>query len=515
MSATLSTALRPQEWSPTVWVSVLTVAATLLFRLFWRPALPKNAPMWYKKGDWPIMGAIEWYYGRRADFTREALAASKTGNFSFYVGKKQLIGISGVEGRKLFFESKELNFPLAFAELLTGQPQPPSAHREEDNFANTFQKALVPLMKKENFVKNLDLLTGDTRAACDVLAAAPPSKADPDWRVTDPFESFYEIVYQLTMRTVGANDIADDPKLLKHTLSIFDWFEKSDSFAKVIFPWLPTVNHYLRLYYGAKLAFVFRDIIEKRKATGKKGNDALQFLIDRGLTLQDIVGFEIGALFAGQLNSGINAGYLQVFLTQNPEWMARLREEVDGVIAKHRSAPSQSRADVLGSLTIEEWEGEFPLIDLALRETIRFCLPGATFRKNTSGKDIPIGTSGEVIPDGAYAIYLIEDSLFGDWYTEKWKWNPSRYFEENAEDKKTPHAYMGWGSGRHPCLGMKFAKLEMALITAYWVGLFDFEFSDEAGNHVVPDRSLLMDRNHHSAKKPEKNMYLRYKLRDD
>ncbi|KAJ2967473.1 hypothetical protein NUW58_g10445 [Xylaria curta] len=95
------------------------------------------------------------------------------------------------------------------------------------------------------------------------------------------------------------------------------------------------------------------------------------------------------------------------------------------------------------------------------------------------------------------------------------KWNPSRYFEENAEDKKAPHAYMGWGSGRHPCLGMKFAKLEMALITAYWVAMFDFEFSDKDGNRIVPAGPLMMDRNLHSAKKPEKNMYLRYKLRDD
>ncbi|TRX92724.1 hypothetical protein FHL15_006398 [Xylaria flabelliformis] len=514
MGATMSTALQPQQWSTTVWVLLVTTAVTLLFQVFWRPALPKNAPKWYKKGDWPILGALEFYYGRRSDFMKEALRDSKTGNFSFYIGKKHLVGVSGDEGRKLFFDSKDLNFPQAFAELLTGQPQAPSAENQ-DGFSQTFTKALIPLMKKENFLKNLDALTGDTRAACDELAAALPSKADPDWRVTDPFESFYEIVYQLTMRTVGANDIAENPKLLKHTLSIFDWFEKSDSFAKVIFPWLPTVNHYMRLYYGAKLAFVFRDIIERRKKTGVKGNDALQFLIDRGLTLQNIVAFEIGALFAGQLNSGINAGYLQVFLTQNPEWMARLREEVDGVIAKHRTSPKQSRADVLSTLTIEEWEGEFPLIDLALRETIRFCLPGATFRKNMSGHDVPIGDSGEVVPDGAFVIFLVEDSMFGDWYTDKMKWNPSRYFEENAEDKKVPHAYMGWGSGRHPCLGMKFAKLEMALITAYWVGLFDFEFSDKDGNHIVPDKSLIMNRNLHSAKKPEENMYLRYKLRED
>ncbi|GAW15805.1 hypothetical protein ANO14919_052270 [Xylariales sp. No.14919] len=515
MGATLSATLQPQEWPATLWVALLTTAIAVLFQVFRRPAFPKNAPKWYKKGDWPIVGAVEFYYGRRADFTREALRDSKTGNFSFYIGKKQLVGVSGPEGRKLFFESKDLNFPVAFAELLTGQPQPPSQEGHEDNFAQIFSKSLIPLMKKENFVKNLDLLTGDTRAACDALSAAAPSKANPDWRVTDPFESFYEIVYQLTMRTVGANDIAEDPKLLKHTLSIFDWFEKSDSYAKVIFPWLPTVNNYLRLYYGAKLAFVFRDIIERRKKTGKKGNDALQFLIDRGLTLTNIVGFEIGALFAGQLNSGINAGYLQIFLTQNPEWMARLREEVDSVVAKHRTSPSQSRADVLGTLTIEEWESEFPLIDLALRETIRFCLPGATFRKNISGHDVPIGESGEVIPNGAFVIYLVEDSMFGDWYTDKMKWNPSRYFEENAEDKRVPHAYMGWGSGRHPCLGMKFAKLEMALITAYWVGLFDFEFSDKDGNRISPTSSLLMNRNLHSAKKPEQNMYLRYKLREE
>lgn len=62
---------------------------------------------------------------------------------------------------------------------------------------------------------------------------------------------------------------------------------------------------------------------------------------------------------------------------------------------------------------------------------------------------------------------------------------------------------------------MKFAKLEMALITAYWVGLFDFELSDKDGNPVVPKEHPMMDRNLHSAKKPEKNMYLRYKVRED
>ncbi|KAI0389163.1 cytochrome P450 6A1 [Xylariaceae sp. FL0594] len=511
--SSLLATIAPREWPATVWVVLLTTTAVLFYRVFWRPAIPKNAPAWYKKGDWPIFGNVDFYYGKRADFYRDAIKASKTGNFSFYVGKKLIIGTSGPQGRKLFFESKDLNFPQAFAELLTGQPQAPES--DGDDFSQLFSKCLVSLMKKENFVKNLDLLTGDTRAACDALAAVPPSAADPEWRVLDPFEAFYDIVYQLTMRTVGANDIAEDPKLLRYTLDIFDWFEKSDSFIKVHFPWLPTINHALRMYYGAKLAFVFRGIIENRKKTGTRGNDALQFLVDKGLNLRDIVGFEIGALYAGQLNSGINAAYLQVFLTQSPEWMARLREEVDTAISRHRMTASQSREDVLASLTIDEWEAEFPLIDLALRETIRFCMPGATFRKNVSGHDVPIGDTGEVVPNGAFLTYPIADIMLGEWYTNKHEWNPGRYLEGRAEDKKVPHGYMGWGSGRHPCLGMKFAKLEMALITAYFVGLFDFELSDREGNHVESKEPIRMDPNLHSAKKPSKNVYLRYKPRVD
>ncbi|KAI1432137.1 cytochrome P450 6A1 [Xylaria sp. CBS 124048] len=515
MSSSLSAVLLPSQWPTTAWVLVLTTVATAFYKLLWRPSFPQNAPKWYKKGDWPIVGALDFYYGPRLDFVRGARDASKTGNASFYIGKKHLVLMTGAESRKTYFDNKELKFSDAFADLLTGQPQPPAAQSEQD-FDQMFIKALVPLMKKENFVRNLDKMTGDTRFACKELAAAAPSKADPEWRVTDPFESIYEIVYQLTMRVVGANEIAEDRKLLRQTLMTFDWFERADSFARVIFPWLPTLNHYMRLFHGARLAFVFRDIIEKRKKTGKKENDALQFLIDRGLNLQDIVGFEIGSLYAGQLNSGINAGYLLINLTQNPEWMKRLRDEVDTSVKRHRTSPSQSRADVLDTLVVEDWESEFPLIDMALRETIRLSLPGTSFRKNTSGHDIPIGNTGEVIPAGAYAVYPIEDIHFNNWYADPMKWDPSRYFEERAEDKKTPYGYVGWGLGRHPCLGMKFAKLEMAFITAYFIATFDFELSDKDGNLSKPKSTPSMDMRHlHAAKKPKENVYLRYKSRKD
>lgn len=132
--------------------------------------------------------------------------------------------------------------------------------------------------------------------------------------------------------------------------------------------------------------------------------------------------------------------------------MARVREEVDASVAKHRSYPDQPAAEALGNLTIDDWESEFPLIDLCLRESIRLGMPGSSFRKNVTGHDIKIDGSDEVIPNGAFAAYQIDDvHMNKDIYTDPQKFDPGRYLEGRAEDKKVHFGYLGWGVGRHPC----------------------------------------------------------------
>ncbi|KAI0484356.1 cytochrome P450 6A1 [Xylariaceae sp. FL0804] len=507
-------------WLPTLLVVLL--AAAVLLR---RPALPANAPAWFRGGDWPLLGAL-CFFSARSDYFRDAVRHVSGGDgdgdgkgnggqgqrrsFSFYIGRKRVVGMAGEEGRRAFFESRDLNFGAGFAELLTGQPV---TNAEADNFNQIFNKSLATLMRKENLAKTLGALTSDTRRACEKLLAAPLC-ADGKWRVTDPFESLYEVVYQLTMRTVGADDIAEDPALLRYTLAQFEYFEEAASTARVYLPWLLTPWHFIRLYRGARLAMVFQRLAEKRRATGKRGTDALQYLLDQGLGLRDIVTFQISSLYAGQLNSGINAAHLQCFLAASPEWLTRVRAEVDGAIERHRAGPEQSRADVLGTLTMEHWEAEFPLVDLCLRESIRLVMPGAAFRKNTTGRDLPIGATGEVIPAGAFAAYMVDDVMLDpDVYAEPMKFDPGRYLEDRAEDRKVPHAYVGWGAGRHPCLGMRFAKLEMSIITAYFLAMVEFEISDSEGRRtaqVAPMKSL----NSHSAKKPSPTAYLRYRPRE-
>jgi sterol 14-demethylase len=57
----------------------------------------------------------------------------------------------------------------------------------------------------------------------------------------------------------------------------------------------------------------------------------------------------------------------------------------------------------LGKLPLEAWESEFPWLDSCLRDSLRLQLHGTGFRKNKSGKDIPIG-NGEVVPPDAFLV---------------------------------------------------------------------------------------------------------------
>jgi len=158
----------------------------------------------------------------------------------------------------------------------------------------------------------------------------------------------------------------------------------------------------------------------------------------------------VGSLFAGLLNSGVNAAWILVYLANNPEWMAKVREEVVTVAAQHCTDEKASLIDQLSSLPIEIWETGFPLLDLCLRDSIRLQTVGAAMRRNVSGHDVKIADT--IIPNGSYVFYPLADIHHDpEVYDQPEEWNPSRYLPDRQEDKKKPYAYLGWGMGRHPC----------------------------------------------------------------
>lgn len=225
--------------------------------------------------------------------------------------------------------------------------------------------------------------------------------------------------------------------------------------------------------------------------------------------------FILGALFAGQLNSGINAAWLSLYLAKNKTWYDRVREELETVADRYCSDKSLTIKERLMDIPVDVWENGFPTIDLCLKESIRLQLLGSAFRKNISGHDIPLNKAGtEVIPPDAYVAWHTRDvHMNPDIYENPEEWDPSRYLPERAEDKKREYAWMGWGVARHPCLGMKFAKMEMSMLIAFFMAYFeDLEVVNEKGE---PRGLPPININSASACKPLEQVFLKYKVRQD
>lgn len=175
-----------------------------------------------------------------------------------------------------------------YAVMFTASPQvgkkktPGSANQ----FSMWFSRTLTKMMKKENFVRNLGLLTTDTATALDAMVKRTSTsagvKGNQKTGTFDPFDDIYHVVYQLTMRTVGATEIAESPELLARTLGLFEEVERNTSTARIIFPWMPTLGYVRQTIAGGKLYVIFDRIAKERRRTGKTHEDAFQFLMDTG-----------------------------------------------------------------------------------------------------------------------------------------------------------------------------------------------------------------------------------------
>ncbi|EDU41243.1 CypX Cytochrome P450 [Pyrenophora tritici-repentis] len=467
--------------------------------------IPANSPP-QVDDDLPITGASGWFT-RRWDWCQEKRDRSKTGNFSFHAGSRLVIGLCGENGRRTFFESKGLSFTKGYDVLFGGGPNSSTRAqiRSDPDLTPWFNRQIVNLLKSDHLQKRLATLISDTKDGIEAI------KQDPSG-CTDPFTSIYNIVFRLTIRTLGANEIVENEGLLEAFAKNFGIIDKSSNATTICFPKFPSPSLLKRYFAGAQLFSIVAKIIKTRETTGKKYDDALQFLQDQGSSTLDIVRFILAALFAGVLNSGINAAWVLIYLATSPEWQKKVRDEVCGVAAKYAKDPNMPLVRQLEDVPLEAWESEFPIIEMCLRDSMRLGISSNLFRRNISGKPIPTGNNNEVIPPGAVAVYPVGDIHFDhEVYPDPYKWDPSRYLPEHAQDTKA-HDFVGWGSGRHPCLGMRFAKLEQNLITAFFVTNFNFDLEDKQGNKVTTPPAINV--NDHFPSKPALSHFIRVTPRE-
>jgi cytochrome P450 len=133
-------------------------------------------------------------------------------------------------------------------------------------------------------------------------------------------------------------------------------------------------------------------------------------------------------------------------LGRHPAWQERLRDE------SRRVAHPAS----------DEGLKELRELGWAIKETLRLHPPlvviprRATAEVEVDGWRIPAGTNVTVSP--AYTQRMEE------YWSLPETFDPERFSEARAEDRKVPFSYLPFGGGVHLCLGMFFAEMQAKLI---------------------------------------------------
>ncbi|GFN21569.1 cytochrome P450 [Aspergillus tubingensis] len=416
-------------------------------RLLWKRPFPSNAPKFV--AGYPLVGALQ-FVNDREGFCHRSKMASPTGNYSFYLGRDRVVGLSGPQGRRTFFESRDLDLDAGSALFLPWA----SLALQADIFASDAHPSNLRSVVRTTLLRTQTLesipatIEAYTTATLDHIAMKG---------LFDPFRELTWSFTQSAMAAMGIGELASSSELSRRVSDMLGALEGTFTAIDIVVPW--PLNPWIvsTLVVLARLSTFMSKVICNRKQQQQPHKDhpgkhgMLHDLIDRGWSTGAILQVVLGAAFGAQGNTPTVTSWTLIGLSTDGHWMAQVRKEVSQVIFRYQDN-GESADQVLRSLSMHTWEHEFPLLHACLLESIRLAVLPVVFRKNISTTDVKIGDTGEVIPPGAYATYDFRDGARNpEIYPGPQRWDPGRFLPDRAERLKEAIAFTGFGAGRRKC----------------------------------------------------------------
>lgn len=234
-------------------------------------------------------------------------------------------------------------------------------------------------------------------------------------------------------------------------------------------PRFPSPANLRRNRARRRVAALMAALIAERRRTPVTEDDFLGVLIaaryQDGTALSDdaITGLLLTTLFAGQHTSAVMATWLGVTLLQHPEALGEVRREAARAIGDE--PPRLSALKQLQRLEhcLKESERLHPPLVMLMRTVRRaFTVDGVT---------MPAGSLALVSPAVCHRLPEV--------FAEPERFDSDRFAPPREEDRATPFSLIGFGGGRHHCIGLAFAHQQIKIIWTLLLRHFDFALIDQ------------------------------------
>ncbi|KAJ7043161.1 cytochrome P450 [Mycena alexandri] len=477
---------RTLETSPTIIILLFSFCFIVFGFLSARSkSRDKDSAKMYHLGGYPMLSA--WlFFTKRYDFMCGTFKRTGQKMFRFRVLQHHVVALSGEEGRKAFLSEKNFDLQEGYRILGGPAPDPRDINIEPvDGGATLFVKHVLNLFRKDRIMDVTPHLLEDVNRRMD------------DWGKSgkiNPFQEMYNLIFQMTVRMGTCRELADDPQATARLSKFFLLHEKAASPISLLLPWLPGRAKQAKEQATRGLYDLLSQYVDLRRRSSVRSADAIDMLVADGHDDATAIAFTLGIIFAGVVNTGINVCWTIIYLGDEPGWKQKVVDEVKTLLFNHGSTtgPIHQR---FSAVPLNAWEEEMPVLDAVIKETIRFTMSGTALRRNIGG-DMLI--AHKTVRNGDFLAYSLGDIHFDDQiYPNPLSFDPDRFLEPREDASKVLFPFLGWGAGRHPCAGMRAAKLEIKFAIALFLSKFEYSVVDASGKAPKclpqPDRNNIQN----------------------
>ena len=251
--------------------------------------------------------------------------------------------------------------------------------------------------------------------------------------------------------------------------------------------WVPTPTERRFQRSVRELEKFVEECIEKRHAQAE-GDDVASVLLaahERGdLSEKEVKDNMVAILLGGHDTTAVTLTYALYLLSEHPEIRRELVEEYEEVVGSEGEEVVGSVAIGTGLPDVDAFD-DLQRTQNVISETLRLYPPAFTANRQAT-RSVTLGEYE--FPEGAQFLMpqwvLHRDERFWD---EPERFDPSRW---SRETDRPEYAYFPFSGGPRHCIGMHFARLELALVLATLVGHLELDVSVEEPLTFTPSLTL-------------------------